>query len=96
MRTVRRSARDALIHGRTRKEIAVRLKEQGLRLAVLHGISQSLPESALDLQSLRREIQVAAKRLGPATGVIATSLENPIDEVERYGTGGTYLRPWQY
>ena len=61
-----------------------------------HGITQSLPESALALEMLEGQIQAAARRLAAATGVTATSLENLIDELERYGTGVTYLRPWQY
>jgi len=77
-------------------EVALRLKEQGNRLGVPHGITQSLPESALALEMLEGQIQVAAKRLAVATGVTATSLENLVDELERYGTGGTYLRRWQY
>ena len=77
-------------------EVALRLKEQGNRLGVPHGITQSLPESALALEMLEGQIQVAAKRLANATGVTATSLENLIDELERYGTGGTYLRRWQH
>ena len=44
---------------------------------------------------LEGQIQVAAKRLAVATGVTATSLENLVDELERYGTRGTYLRRWQ-
>ena len=77
-------------------EIALRLKEQGNRLGVAHGINQSLPESARDLGSLEVEIQIAAKRLAAATGISATSLENLIDELGRYGSGVTYLRAWQY
>ena len=77
-------------------QAALRLKEQGARLGVPHGITQSLPESSLALEMLEGQIQVAAKRLAVATGVTATSLENLVDELERYGTGGTYLRRCQY
>jgi hypothetical protein len=45
---------------------------------------------------LKGQIQGAAKRLANATGIFAASLESLIDELERYGTGGTYLRRWQY
>ena len=38
-------------------------------------ISQSLPESALVLEMLEGQIQLAAKRLTNATGVNATSLD---------------------
>ena len=63
-------------------EIALRLKEQGNRLGAHHDISQSLPESALDLQVLEGQIQRAARRLEAATGVTAISLENLIDELD--------------
>ena len=77
-------------------QVALRLKEQCNRLGLPHGISQSLPESALALEMLEGQIQVAAKRLANATGISAASLEGLVDELERYGTGGTYLRRWQY
>ena len=76
-------------------EIALRLKEQGNRLGVLHGITKGLAENASDLEILEREIQAAAKVLASATGIRATSLEQFIDELESYGTGVTYLRAWQ-
>jgi hypothetical protein len=74
----------------------LRLKEQGARLGVPHGITQTLPESAVGLEMLEGQIQVAAKRLASATGISTSSLEGLIDELERYGTGVTYLRAWQY
>ena len=77
-------------------EIALRLKEQANRLGIAHDISQSLPESALALEMLEGQIQVAAKRMAKATGISAASLEDLVDELERFGTGGTYLRRWQY
>jgi hypothetical protein len=77
-------------------EIALRLKEQGNRLGVDHGISRGVPESALALEMLEGQLQAAARRLAAATGLSATSLENLIDELERYRTGVTYLRAWQY
>ncbi len=74
----------------------MRLKEQGNRLGVPHGITQSLPESALALEMLEAQIQVAAKRLANATGIHAASLEGLIDSLEHYGVGVTYLQRWQY
>jgi hypothetical protein len=74
----------------------LRLKEQGARLGVPHGITQSLPESALALEMLEGQIQVAARRLANATGIHAASLEGLIDALERYGIGGTRLQRWQY
>ena len=76
-------------------KVALRLKEQGARLGVHHGITQSLPESALALEMLEGQIQVAAKSLANATGIHAASLEGLIDGLERYGIEGTYLRRWQ-
>jgi hypothetical protein len=76
-------------------EIALRLKEQGNRLGAHQGISQSLPESALDPHVLEGQIQLAARRLEAATGVTATSFIL-IDKLEHFGSGGTHLRLWQY
>ena len=77
-------------------QVALRLKEQGNRLGVPHGITKGLPENAADLEILEREIQAAAKALANATGIRVTSLEQLIDQLESYGSGVTYLRPWQY
>ena len=48
--------------------MALRLKEQGDRLGIAHGISQSLLESSGDLETLERGKEVFAKRFAAATG----------------------------
>jgi hypothetical protein len=64
-------------------------------LEIPHGITKGLLENTADLEILEREIQAAAKALAGAAGIRAASLEQLIDQLESYGTGVTYLRPWQ-
>ena len=60
-----------LRHAARAWEVALRLKEQGSRMGMPHGIRQSFPESALGLEVLEGQIQVA-KCLANATGITAT------------------------
>jgi hypothetical protein len=72
------------------------LKEQAERLGVPCGIVPLLPVTSADLEQLEREIQATARALSAATGIMASSLETLIDQVEHYGVCVQTLRRWQY
>jgi hypothetical protein len=76
-------------------EIACRLREQSIRFRLPHEISETFPESTLDLERLEQGIQATARRLAVAANICAMSLEGLIDALERYNTGVQIVRPWQ-
>jgi len=76
-------------------EVALRLKEQAIRLRVDHDITHKLPESAQELRGLEEQIQATAKRLALTTNIHALTLEALVDALERYHTGVQIVRPWQ-
>jgi hypothetical protein len=76
-------------------EVGTRLREQCWRLHVPCSIAPEMPTNGADLAEMERAIQKAASRLSRATGIMATSLEALISEVEFFGTGATRVGPWQ-
>lgn len=78
--------------------IAERLRTQTARLGLQDSIRLVFPENAADLEALESEIQDTARALSEFTGVMASSLEILIGEIEQIGfiERRRQMRRWQY